>query len=481
MAAASGPIAGRAIFSNIPGPKAYPVVGSTFSFVGGFVSGLKVGRPYDFANRWFEEYGPIVAVDAMGLGKAVLLGDPEHIKWVCRNDPARFTKGNTYDSIKRGWLDDSIVVSEGASWRKKRDLYNKAFRIGAIRTYAPTFAAIAETTGEAWKQAAAEGQPVDAVKTFEGVALEAIGQAGFGLQGLGAPNNEYAEAFVKYTAILNKEFNSLPRRLMPASMSKQLSLSEGQGYLDTMTEESKRIVAKAMENTTEAAQGTQRNLVALMQEACAEEEVNDMDPAQLAREANLFLFAGHDTTSSTLSWLWAHLGTHPEVQQKIFEEVSSIPANEDVVSVLADPRALPYLNSVIKETLRLNPPAPLVVRCSKFDEELGGTAIPAGTNYMPVIWAIHRTPKAFEDPHEFRPERWATTDAEQVKRMQDHWMPFMIGARSCIGQQFSLMEMRVVVATLIKRFSVKLVSEPQVISQLLLLPSNIKLQCIERH
>jgi len=75
---------------------------------------------------------------------------------------------------------------------------------------------------------------------------------------------------------------------------------------------------------------------------------------------------------------------------------------------------------------------------------------------------------------------WASEEPERLKRMNDHWLPFMVGARSCIGLQFSMMEMRVVIATLLRRFSVELLSEPQLKQRMLLLPSNIQLRCTPR-
>jgi len=475
MAAATASVAFRAL----PGPPPQPLVGGTLHFIRGIVEGLAENKPYHFVRKWHDQYGPLVAIDSVGLGKSVFLSDPQHVKWMVRNDPARFTKGTSYEVVQRGWLDGSLVVSEGEVWRRKRDVYNRAFRLGAIRSYAPMFAQIADDTADNWQQAHERGELVDAVRCFEAVAFEAIGQAGFGIRGLGAPGNRYAAAFAHYGEALNAETNSLVRRLLPPSVARWITMRQGRQHLEEMRSESHRIVGEAMSSSVRAAEGVQRNLVALMQDACAEEGLEELDAEQLAREANLFLFAGHDTTSATLSWAWAMLGSHPEVQQRAYEEVAQVPS-EALVAELADPRTLPYLGAVIKETLRLYPPAPLVVRCSKFDEEVAGHLVPAGVNYLPCIWAIQRDPKVFDEPDVFRPERWQDSSPEQLKQMQDHWMPFMIGARGCIGQQFSIMEMRIVLATLLKKFRVELASKPKVVQRMLLLPENISIRCLPR-
>merc|ERR1712032_396900 len=136
-----------------------------------------------------------------------------------------------------------------------------------------------------------------------------------------------------------------------------------------------------------------------------EEEGVELTAEQLACEANLFLFAGHDTTSATLGWAWAMLAKHPEAQERAYKEVAAVPECE-MSDVLRDPRTLPFLNAIIRETLRMHSPASMVIRRSKFDEELGGHHIPAGTNFAPSIWAIHRDPTVFDEADAFKPERW---------------------------------------------------------------------------
>lgn len=144
--------------------------------------------------------------------------------------------------------------------------------------------------------------------------------------------------------------------------------------------------------------------MSLIKEAAAEVK-EDLDSEQLAREANLFLFAGHDTTSASLAWIFASLAKNPEVQQRAFEEVSAVPEDK-MAETFSDPRALPFVGAVIKETLRLYPPAPMVLRRSKYDEELAGYDIPAGTDFSLNIWCMQRDPEAFEEADAFLPDRW---------------------------------------------------------------------------
>eukprot|EP00930_Biecheleria_cincta_P000487 TRINITY_DN10105_c0_g1_i1.p1 TRINITY_DN10105_c0_g1~~TRINITY_DN10105_c0_g1_i1.p1 ORF type:complete len:469 (+),score=89.60 TRINITY_DN10105_c0_g1_i1:81-1487(+) len=458
-----------------------PEPGHGLSFVAGLTRGLKENKPYGFLRDWHDQHGPLLKINMLVI-KSVSIVDAQVVKWVTRNDPARFTKGSGYESIQRGWLDNSLVLSEDEEWRRKRSVYNRAFKLSAIRSYVPLFIEIAEAAASKWKQHHEKQEVIDAVRSFESVALEAIGQAGFGVRGMGQDGNKYANAFVRYLDVLQDEITSPAMMLLPKPLKHFITRVRGGTHLSTMNDESRRI--SSSKPTVSSPAG--RNLVSLIREAAAEEQ-SSIDAEQLAREANLFLFAGHDTTSASLAWAFALLAEHPESQTRLHEELTAALSSssgcseaELLAEQVSDPRALPFMGAVIRETLRLCPPAPMVMRRTKFDEELGGYEVPAGTDLSLNIWCMQRDPAVFEEPDVFKPDRWLTTDAEKLKRMQDHWAPFMVGARSCIGQQFSMMEMRVVIATLVRRFTVELASQPQVRQRMLLLPSKVLLRCTPR-
>lgn len=469
----AGAVAAGAGLRRLPEP------GSSWAFVNGIIQGLKTNKPYGFLRQWHDEHGPLLKVKMPALAPVSIV-DPTVLKYVTRNDPARFTKGTGYDSVKRGWLDNSLVVSEDEDWRKKRSIYNQAFKLGAIRSYVPLFMDIAESTADDWVQHHKRGEPVDAVKAFESVALEAIGRAGFGVEGLGKPGHKYAESFVSYLSILQDEMSKPAMLILPGPLRKLVTKFRAGHHLQEMNAEAKKMVSMDLPKASDASQETRRNLVALMQEANQMEGLN-MDAEQLAREANLFLFAGHDTTSATLAWVWALLAAHPEVQEKAYEEVAAI-SDANLAEELSDPRKLPIIGAVIRETLRLYPPASMVMRNCKFDEELGGYFVPKGTDLMLNVWCTQRDKAVFEEPDSFDPFRWLQPEGEKLKRMQDHWIAFMIGARSCIGQQFSTMEMRVLISMLLRRFKAEPApnSKPQLTQRMLLLPADIHLRCSPR-
>ena len=188
-----------------------------------------------------------------------------------------------------------------------------------------------------------------------------------------------------------------------------------------------------------------------------DEEGNRISDKQLRDEVMTLLLAGHETTALALSWTWYLLSRHPEVEAKLLEELREVlgdraPAVEDL------PR-LRYTEMVIKESMRLYPPAWGISREAKEECEVGGYRVPAGTQLLIVLWAMHRDPRYFKDPERFDPDRWEDGFA---KSMPKHaYLPFGAGPRLCIGSTFAMTETILLLATIAKEFRLELTPEQQ--------------------
>ena len=162
------------------------------------------------------------------------------------------------------------------------------------------------------------------------------------------------------------------------------------------------------------------------------------------------LMAGHESTAVTLSWVFFLLGRHPEVQQKVRDELDAAlagraPSAEDLPK-------LPYLRAAIDETLRLYPPVWGMNRRAIEDTVIDGFRVPKGEHAMLIQWAVHRDPALWDAPDEFRPERFLPPTAEG--RSRGAYFPFGAGPRSCIGNHFALMEAMLVTATTLQRYEI---------------------------
>jgi len=172
-------------------------------------------------------------------------------------------------------------------------------------------------------------------------------------------------------------------------------------------------------------------------------------PEETIRDnVSVFFLAGHETTSTALSWILTILVKYPEVQEKARKEVfERIPGEVTYDSL----KELPYIDGLIKEGLRIYPPAPAIGgRYAANDSVVGTVRIPAGTYIELNLISMAHDPKIWNDPEVVRPERWYNENL--TKEQRSAWMPFSVGPRICIGMSFSLFEQKIFLINLLKKF-----------------------------
>ncbi|PIA38390.1 hypothetical protein AQUCO_02800233v1 [Aquilegia coerulea] len=169
----------------------------------------------------------------------------------------------------------------------------------------------------------------------------------------------------------------------------------------------------------------------------------------------LDLFAGTDTSASTTEWALSELINHPDIFEKARAEIDYVVGKNRLVEE-SDIQNLPYLQAIVKETLRLHPTGPLVVRKSSEDCRVGEYDIPKNTRLFVNVWAIGRDPKHWENPLEFRPTRFTTGDKIDVRGQQFQFLPFGSGKRGCPGVTLALQVVQTTLASLIQCFEFRM-------------------------
>lgn len=173
--------------------------------------------------------------------------------------------------------------------------------------------------------------------------------------------------------------------------------------------------------------------------------------SDIREEVDTFMFEGHDTTTSGIAFVLYNLAENPEIQEKVFEEVRSV-LGDDPTTLASHSQLLElkYLEMVIKESMRLFPPVPIVGRCLTEDTLLNGVIVPKDTNIIIPVFAVHHDSDVFPEPDKFDPERF-TKDA-QTMRNPYSYIPFSAGQRNCIGQKFAMLEVKSTVSKILRHY-----------------------------
>jgi cytochrome P450 len=193
-----------------------------------------------------------------------------------------------------------------------------------------------------------------------------------------------------------------------------------------------------------------------------------MSEDQLVDNLLTFLAAGHETTAKALTWTLYLLARAPQWQERILAEVRAVVGSDAVTAEHLE--RLPITRAVLKESMRLYPPAPVMTRIAAEDMELGPAKVAAGTFIVIPIFAVHRHRKLWEDPDRFDPERF--TPEREATYARTQFMPFGFGPRTCIGSTFAMMEATAILATLVRRarFEWDGVHAPEPLSRVTLRP-----------
>jgi cytochrome P450 len=388
-------------------------------------------------TRWARTYGDLVSA-RFGPREILFVNHPDLVEEVLVNQNRRFIKHYRLRDATRT-LGQGLLTSEGEFWRGQRKLAQPAFHRERIAAYACSMVESTERMLTTW----ADGQIRDVQEDMMRLTLEIVAKTLFDAE-VGGETAEASEAM----ATLLHSFLPLTARLIrvpawiptPLNLRIERAVRRLEAILSTIIAERRK-------------SGADRgDLLSMLLHAQDEESGRKMTDQQLRDEVMTLFMAGHETTANTLAWSWFLLAQHPEVEARLHDELDSVLANRP--PTFADLARLKYVENIATETLRVYPTVWTVGREAVEPVELGGYLIPAGTTLFMPQWVIHRDPRWFDDPENFRPERWADGLRERIPRYA--YFPFGGGPRICIGNNFALMEAVLLLAAIAQRYRLRL-------------------------
>ena len=194
------------------------------------------------------------------------------------------------------------------------------------------------------------------------------------------------------------------------------------------------------------------DLLSMLLNAKDEDGGKGMSDDQIRDEVMTIFLAGHETTSTALSWVWYLLGTHPDIAERFYKEIQETISHRK--PEYSDYQNLVTTRNIIKETLRLYPPAWTFAREAKEDVTINDYFFPKGSLLCTLTFLVHRDAKYFKNPDEFRPDRWEGDETANLPKYA--WFPFGGGNRMCIGEGFAWMEATMILATIASKFRLEL-------------------------
>ena len=445
-----------------PGPRGLPWLGT--SFMASRDSTKKL-------SRWAREYGDIVYYHFLDF-HFYLLFHPQHIEQVLLGKTGNFIKGMT-SRANPELFGNGLLTSEGDFWRRQRRLSNPAFHRESLARYADITVEEAAKLTECWKN----GETRNIHNDMMNVTLRIVLRSLFGTEL--REHMRVIEPALDAIMASSSGFHSIAFFLrIPTPTRKRHFLA-----VQKLNEIVYGLIARGREKLrgAEAAPGDgagAKDLLTLLLTA-RDDEGNSMSDQQLRDEVITLLLAGHETTALNLSWTWYLLARHPEVEQKLHAELDAV--LEGRPPAVSDLPKLQYADRVIRETLRLYPPAWRVFRRTEEPFQIGEYLLPAGSNIVLSQWVTQRDARWFTQPERFHPDRWSEETAAKLPRFA--YFPFGGGPRVCIGAGFAMMEAILLLATIAQRFRIRLAPRQRVepLASITLRPKNgIRVRLQER-
>lgn len=451
----------------IPGPKAYPLIGTTYIFWGvprkDIIAKLeKMKQPFpDIFRVW------IATVPAVEIRKA------EYLEKILTSNKQHMEKAWFYRYVKE-WLGDGLLMATGQKWYSHRKIITPTFHFSILDGFCEIFSEKSRILVQKLEQHADTGKSFDVYPYITKAALDIIADAAMGTQ-LNAQDNqeiEYVRAVYETAASVIHRMTRpwlIPdfvynRTKAGKSYAKRISILHGftQNVIKQRQENLKQTNNQGNQqivNEDKSIMGKKKRL-AFLDLLLASNELSDID---IREEVDTFMFEGHDTTTGGIAWALLMLGLHQDVQDQVFAELEEIFGGSDRHATVQDFNDMKVLDRVIKETLRLYPSVPIIGRILSEDITFDQYTVPAGCTVLMSIVSLHRDERAFPDPEKFDPDRFLPENT--IGRHPYAYIPFSAGSRNCIGQKFAIYEEKAVLSELLRSYRFRTVGKREDVEQ----------------
>jgi cytochrome P450 len=418
--------------------------------IGSLGNALSLARhPLAFLERLQREQGDVARFRVVRQ-PIVLVSHPDLIRDVLVTHARRFHKGRGLERAKL-LLGEGLLTSEETLHARQRRLVQPAFHRARIDAFGETMTRYAQRAADRWRH----GQEIDLSREMAAYTLAVVGKTLFDAD-VECDARAVGEALAAAMAAFNVTVLPFGELFLRLPLPAVRRFRRGRQRLDALIYRLIRDRRAAGDD-----RGDLLSMLLLAKEDGADEA--RMTDIQLRDELMTLLLAGHETTANALVWTFYLLSQHPDVEARLHAELDAI---GDLVPGAGDLHRLPYARAVLAEAFRLFPPAYIVGRRALDEYPLGDGVIAPRTIVLMSQWIVHRDPRWWPDATAFQPERWLPGgSAHDAGRPKLSYFPFGAGPRMCIGEQFAWMEGVLALASIARRWRLRLIPghrvEPQ--------------------
>nr|XP_048287750.1 cytochrome P450 3A5-like isoform X2 [Myodes glareolus] len=428
---------------GIPGPKPVPYFGSMLDYRRGI---------WKLDEECRKKYGDLWGIYE-GQQPLLVFTEPEIIKKVLVKEfYSVFT--NRRFLGQTGLLRSSVTACHDEEWKRIRTLLSPTFSSGKLKEMFPIIKQYGDTMVKYIGQKAEKDKPVNMKEMFGAYSMDVITSTSFGVNvdSLNNPQDPFVENTKRFFTFgfLNPLFISTAIFPFLRGLYNKLNISmypsDTMKFMQNFVNETKKV---RLEDKQEA----RVDFLQLMmnsQNSKDTESHKALSDQEIIAQSITFISAGYETTSSALCFTVYALATHLDVQRKLQHEIDASLPNKAPATYEAL-QNMEYLDMVVSEALRLYPVANRVSRTSKKDAEINGMLIPKGTVMIIPVFALHRDPKYWPEPEEFRPERFSKENKDSINPYT--YLPFGYGPRNCLGMRFALITMKLAIVKILQNFT----------------------------
>lgn len=403
-----------------------------------------VKNPLPVLNEFVKEKGEIFEMYMGGFTKAIFTTDPDIVQHVMQKNNRNYRKSEIQTKMIAQFAGQGLLTSEGSYWLRQRRLIQPGFHRAKLAALSDVMLKVVQESWNELDKIAASNKPFDLSLEMTKMAFQVVAKSLF-------TTSVSDEELITLSDNIQEIQEYIVKRLRQPYLIPWFYLTGKSKRQFKISEESRTIILRIIQERR-ASDKSHDDLLDMLLSARYEDNGEGMTDTQLLDESLILFVAGHETSANALAWAFYLLCKNPEATRKIREEYEEVVGDRKVE--FSDFPKLKFTTQVIQETMRIYPPAWITDRLANEAEDIKDYHIPKDRMFAIYIYGLHHSKKYWNEPEKFKPKRF---EKENMKGKPSFaYMPFGGGPRLCIGNNFAMMEMQMVILELVKRYNFEL-------------------------